>query len=815
VRSSFRSNSKVLELVLRKYQNLISQDFKTFQSHFEGFRELQDQLQFAHMLNNYQEVEQTLTVYSLSPIKLNDQQHKFDSLVVLDSKAKLVTQTGTMNLDTIAWKSLLKVNAELESSGLEYRKDLNRFHLFRVFEVEGQGRHQLSALLGIDPILQRLSELKLELLQYELPEAKVALASGTEAWKLDSDWQVPAFSMREKLMEESDNNLVSQVIVLLPGMRSLLVCELPQSIIYERIIRTVLVLAIYTVSLWVLLVLILSFLLNHLVIRPLQIVKNQSDRMAKGELSQRIEFQGQDEVASLAHSFNAMAQNIEQAQIRLREFNQNLSELVTVKTSAIQNLLDNTGQGFLSFGSNFLVHGEHSRMCLSIFEKSQIEGCHISELLYPDDDKSRTEFEDWIQHVFEPKLHLKFIVDLAPSRVELHSNIYSMDYRFLESENMNVKERQVLLILTDVTEEIELKKVVEQEQSFLRMVMQTLEHPQEFQRLRHGIAKLKTHSLLKLSKTSGDLQEYTSNFLFQLHGLKGNAASFEMLELSSLIHELEEIVKMGFDQGTIRKSLTQIDDEFHVVVRKLSRYIPVSQEQLLSINIPADKFKSLLETARSLDKQLASQLQEFQLKSIARLLGTLQLEAEGLCLRRNKLLQNIELIGRTDILVHPESFSFLLEVLEHLLRNAIDHGIEEPGERQELGKSAHGKIRIEIYQEEKDLRICFCDDGRGFHLEKVREIVLEKGLDAPSSTGTNELLEFTFAEGMSTALKTDEVSGRGLGLSAVRHLLTQNRGTVSVETNEGEGSCFTILLSEFFTYSKDPSKLFSVQETEN
>lgn len=131
--------------------------------------------------------------------------------------------------------------------------------------------------------------------------------------------------------------------------------------------------------------------------------------------------------------------------------------------------------------------------------------------------------------------------------------------------------------------------------------------------------------------------------------------------------------------------------------------------------------------------------------------------------------------------------------LTHLLRNAVDHGIESPEQRLLAGKPAEGLIRLRASHQAGLLVLELSDDGHGVDLEKVRRSIIERQL-SPTETAAQlseeELLTFLFLPGFSLRDTVTEVSGRGVGLDAVQHMVRQVRGAVVLEQTAGEGSRF-------------------------
>jgi two-component system sensor histidine kinase and response regulator WspE len=131
--------------------------------------------------------------------------------------------------------------------------------------------------------------------------------------------------------------------------------------------------------------------------------------------------------------------------------------------------------------------------------------------------------------------------------------------------------------------------------------------------------------------------------------------------------------------------------------------------------------------------------------------------------------------------------------LTHLLRNAVDHGVETPEQRLLAGKPAEGLIRLRASHQAGLLVLELADDGAGVDLERVRRSVVERGLSpehTAASLSEEELLTFLFLPGFSLRDTVTEVSGRGVGLDAVQHMVRQLRGAVVLEQTTGAGSRF-------------------------
>ena len=135
--------------------------------------------------------------------------------------------------------------------------------------------------------------------------------------------------------------------------------------------------------------------------------------------------------------------------------------------------------------------------------------------------------------------------------------------------------------------------------------------------------------------------------------------------------------------------------------------------------------------------------------------------------------------------------------LNHLIRNALDHAIELPGDRQAAGKDPIGTIRVEARHSAGMLQIAVVDDGRGVDPHRLREKIVRKGLSTPDMVARMteaELLEFLFLPGFSTKEAVTEISGRGVGLDVVQDMVRSVGGLVRIASKMGSGTRFTLQL---------------------
>jgi two-component system chemotaxis sensor kinase CheA len=141
----------------------------------------------------------------------------------------------------------------------------------------------------------------------------------------------------------------------------------------------------------------------------------------------------------------------------------------------------------------------------------------------------------------------------------------------------------------------------------------------------------------------------------------------------------------------------------------------------------------------------------------------------------------------------------LSDPLMHMLRNACDHGIEGPGQREASGKSSSASVRLKAYHQSGHIVIEIADDGRGMDREKLLDKARSKGLLTANTSETSgwtdkEVFSLIFEPGFSTAEKITDISGRGVGMDVVRKQIQKLRGRVEIDSEVGRGTTFLLKL---------------------
>ena len=243
----------------------------------------------------------------------------------------------------------------------------------------------------------------------------------------------------------------------------------------------------------------------------------------------------------------------------------------------------------------------------------------------------------------------------------------------------------------------------------------------------------------------------------------------------------------------------------------VSELITVDSQLLLATN--GEQFasiKPLVERVDALSKLFRNNAFEIRLVPLSDTVLRFQRLIRDLS---RQLGKKIELVTQgTDTELDKNTIDQLNEPLMHIIRNCIDHGIEEPENRVKAGKPETGIIKISANQSGNYVIIVVEDDGSGIDTEKVRLKAVDKGLiKATDKPSCEEIFDFIFLPGFSTAENLSEVSGRGVGMDVVRKKLIDLRGDIMINSHEGVGTSFTLKLQQ--SVAIIDSLLFTVEDS--
>ena len=232
--------------------------------------------------------------------------------------------------------------------------------------------------------------------------------------------------------------------------------------------------------------------------------------------------------------------------------------------------------------------------------------------------------------------------------------------------------------------------------------------------------------------------------------------------------------------------------DLHLLSREVMETIVQIEEVTSDLELTLDDTDSIAHELNKTAKQLQTNLTQVRMRPLSDLVGRFSRALRDLCVEHGKQVE-LKVVGK-GTLIDRTILETLSDPLMHLLRNAFDHGIEDPSTRQAMGKPPKGTIEIKATQRGNQTQLTLRDDGKGINLTKIRARAEEMGLDQEllASASDQELLSLIFEPGFSTADQVTDLSGRGVGMDVVRNNLKQIRGDIRVDTQPGWGTTFTL-----------------------
>jgi two-component system, chemotaxis family, sensor kinase CheA len=564
----------------------------------------------------------------------------------------------------------------------------------------------------------------------------------------------------------------------------------------------------------VILVLIaIGLLLYRQITRPLLHMQSMMSEIASSQdFTRRVPVRRMDEIGHSIVAFNGMIEKIQQSSAQLKQ-----------KTADIQAMLQNMQQGILTVVEGAVIHSEYSAYLEAIFETKDIAGRPLMDLVFDDselgaDTVSQVDAavhaclgEDSIN--FEFNQHL-LVNELTREMPDGRVKTLDLSWSAITDETDTVM--RLMLCVRDVTELRELAAEAGEQKRRLEMIGEILAVSEE--KFHHFVDSatgfINENERIIRQHTHADGSAVAELFR-NMHTIKGNARTYSLQHLTSVVHETEQRYDAlrrpetahEWDQEQLIAELARVKEalQHYATINEVSlgrrksaggggveRYLMVDREhiqeslRLLDTVNPAD-MRDLL-TARDAVRRTLRLLGTEKVEDA--LAGVLQ-SLPSLAAELGKAAPAVR-IDDNGYRMRTQAGSVLRNVFMHLLRNCVDHGIEPAAQRVALGKPEAGVIDIEVGVAENALQITLSDDGRGLALSRIRGIAADRGwLHPDSQLSDKAVAEFIFRPGFSTAQNVTEVSGRGVGMDAVRDFIAREGGHIELRfTDDRVGADF-------------------------
>lgn len=510
-----------------------------------------------------------------------------------------------------------------------------------------------------------------------------------------------------------------------------------------------------------------------------------------------LEYQ-REELEAQTEELEAQRDELESQNDQLTQYSgslQSMNNAYLSRTLKLQNLLDNVGQGFMTFGKDLTINSEYSVACThmlceadcddethgdmangvphvhegELFDED-ITGMKVTDLLIHD-----TEQREFIDELFTKILNgseneRNLFIPLLPEEIEMKGRIHSIEYKIVNDELAN---EQMMIILTDITQTRELEQQMEVERDILQMIVKVLLNRDEFLT---NIEEFNAYLDQDLERVT---QDDFDEMLRVIHTFKGSFAQYYMNNTSNHLNEIEDVLyadgsidaikaidrdlvrqKLGDDlsiiEGYVGKDFIYKKDLYTVEEEKI-----IEIEQKIKRILPATEFNKVIPI-----------IQSIRYRSVKEGLKSYPDYVTKLSERLDKSVAPFEITG-DDVSVDFDVYQNVFKSMVHLFRNAVDHGVEDPDTRIELDKHEAATIKCEVVDKGESFEVIIEDDGRGMSFDVQAKI---------------------FEQGFSTKDSATAISGRGVGLPALLSAVEVLGGKITVESTENVGTKFTVSL---------------------
>ncbi|MDX2469248.1 MAG: ATP-binding protein [SAR324 cluster bacterium] len=504
-------------------------------------------------------------------------------------------------------------------------------------------------------------------------------------------------------------------------------------------------------------------------------------------------------VNTLGRIISANLQNTQMMK-QITKHNKNLETTVKARTRDVMELLDNAGQGFLVFKKDYTVMPSYSKVCFKLLNghltegTTELAGLKITELLFKQSE--REMFTEFLNLIFDDYKKNSNGFHFLPTELNVGDKILESRFQPLVDESGELK---VMVILSDITKEKRLahEKLVKEENN--KLLIQVVSDKTGAQIFLREMAKL-----FGWLKEGTEIRFNQALVMRSLHTMKGNSAGFGFIQVSQMAHNIESSIQENNDFGDtalvqLRADINVLHEKFDAKVEELTELIPEFLKESDKLEITPKKMElfqmSLLsKVAEEHKEKIKEEFKSLLHQPLSKLLKGYPRMIQDVA---DSLGKEIEFSIHGEVEADLDSFTSVFSNLGHLVKNAIDHGIEDYDERIKKGKNEIGKLQIYISEKSKRLHLKIADDGSGIDPERIRHSAVEKGIlteQSAKNLSEKEILPLIFHSGFSTKESVSSISGRGVGMDAVKMAVEECGGTIEINSILGQGTNFEIQL---------------------
>ena len=464
-----------------------------------------------------------------------------------------------------------------------------------------------------------------------------------------------------------------------------------------------------------------------------------------------------------------------------------------------KEILDNLRSGFFTIRNDISIGMTTSKACEDIFS-NQIAGKQIGDIFNLVENQE-AQLILTLEQLFENIMPYEVNISLLQKQFNtLDGKI--IDFHYTTVFNANNDPTKIIVVATDITETVlkqkEMQRKVNLNQALINIITNIESFSSFLSHYRQEISRMKESTNVKDLKRG-------------LHTLKGNSSIFGLDEIFQRIHQMESsLTAYGNDDyeacREIRKYAYELEDMMRqfLVTNRAVLQMEFDKEQAEHFKFERSHIETLYELCKGLDSDLRNKFEAILdyhkhcaislfttiYKNVVRKLST-------------KLDKKIELtiIGQ-ELRIEKKTYEPIFKNLVHAVTNACDHGIESPVLRSQIGKPEAGHIELKFEKSyNKELLITIKDDGAGIDVEKLTVLAIKKkifSIDEAANKPPEKILELIFHDGLSTASEVSHISGRGVGMPALKKAVEELGGYIKITSEKGSGSVIMLAIPNVF-----------------
>lgn len=444
------------------------------------------------------------------------------------------------------------------------------------------------------------------------------------------------------------------------------------------------------------------------------------------------------------------------------------------KNQQMRLVMDNVDQGLLTVDRNGVIAAERSAV-VDQWLGNCSDGAHFATSLSRLDARSGDAFDAAFEQLQDGILPPDVSLEQFPARALIDGRHCGLSYTpILDGDDLD----RLLIVMTDRTA-IVARQQLEQEQ---REMMGLIEASTQ-DRVGFGEFVWEAEVLVR-AIADGSCAEFAL-LKRTVHTLKGNTMLFGVGSVASICERIEDVMA---ETGRPPRAglIDELSERWGRLVESLGGVLGSDSRD--SILLAPEQYRALLERAVAgpTTAEVTTLLLELKLECVDERLVRVGEQARNIACRLGKGALEVE-FESSGLRLDPSRWSSFWQEFVHVVRNALDHGIESAEERIARGKPAGGTLTLSASQDGDEFVVRVRDDGRGIDWSRVRHKAIEHGLSVDTRA---ELEAALFSEGFSTNDDVTAYSGRGVGLSAVRAASAARGGRISVTSEIGRGTTF-------------------------